>query len=515
DADRESAVGAGTHREMDVGLLGGAGAVRVDHDDLGATLLRLHGVGHDVDLGIHRVAAPDHHQVRMLVDLAHVGAALHAGAGDPASVGERHADGREPARVLHRVAQAVDAVALHQPHRPGVVVRPDRLAAVLPRLGDELLGDDVERVLPGDLGELLAALRSDPAQRLHQPVGMMDALGVARDLLADHARGVVVALRAAHPADPRRAEALDLQRAGAGAVVRADRGHGLDAVFGAAPDPYGRIGMIVGGHMVDAPRELPQHIAQQSMGTPRIRRASEDDSGALATLVPGLVPQAADAHHATFVIDGPYGPMAVLDLLQAERHLELLHLRAPDLAHAQVLQDFAEQAARALRAREIRLGPNAMDDAQAATLGYRGRAKRVRPEGVPVWRDGTAPFGQSLYYRGVWAALALLTGLGSVSMAVFNSSRVTMVHIAFPALLCSAGALFASWQILLIVQAAQRTRRWLFALSAAVGLATVGLIGLTIHDRAVPALAELWAIRAGDTAIGDLEVDVSDDGQIL
>ena len=251
------------------------------------------------------------------------------------------------------------------------------------------------------------------------------------------------------------------------------------------------------------------------MGTPRIRRATEEDSGALATLVPGLVPQAADEHHATFVIDGPYGPSAVLDLLQAERHLELLHLRAPDLMQAQMLQEFAEQAARALKACEIRLGPNAMDDAQAATLGYRRRTKRVRPDGVPVWRDGTAPFGQSLYYRGVWAALALLIGLGSVSMAVFNGNRLTMVHIAIPAVLCTAGALFAIWQILLIVRAAQRSRRWLFAVSAAIGLATVGLIGLTIHDRAVPALAELWAIRTGDTAIGDLDVDVSDDGRTL
>src|SRR6185312_3529524 len=117
--------------------------------------------------------------------------------------------------------------------------------------------------------------------------------------------------------------------------------------------------------------------------------------------------------------------------------------------HAQVLQDFAEQAARAFRAREIRLGPNAMDDAQAAALGYRGRSKRMRPEGVPVWRDGTAPFSQSLYYRGVWAALTLLIGLGSVSMAVFNSGRITMLHIALPAVLCAAGTLFAAWQILL------------------------------------------------------------------
>ena len=156
-AHGQRAVGAGTHREMDVGLLGRAGAIGIDHDQLGAALLGAHGVGHDVDLGVHRVAAPDHHQVRMLVDLAHVGAALDADAGDPAGVGQRHADGREPARILHRMAQPVDAVALHQPHRAGVVVGPDRLAAVLARLGDELLGDDVERVGPRDLGELAAS----------------------------------------------------------------------------------------------------------------------------------------------------------------------------------------------------------------------------------------------------------------------------------------------------------------------------------------------------------------------
>src|SRR5689334_8825922 len=101
------------------------------------------------------------------------------------------------------------------------------------------------------------------------------------------------------------------------------------------------------------------------MGTPRIRRATEGDSSALATLVPGLMPSSTDEHHATFVIDGQDRPVAVLDLLQEPRHLELLHLRAPDLAHAQTLQDFAEQAARALKAREIRLGPAAMDEAQA------------------------------------------------------------------------------------------------------------------------------------------------------
>jgi hypothetical protein len=52
------------------------------------------------------------------------------------------------------------------------------------------------------------------------------------------------------------------------------------------------------------------------------------------------------------VIDGADGPVALLDLMQRPRHLDLLHLYAPDSGHARVLQEFAEQAARALRARE-------------------------------------------------------------------------------------------------------------------------------------------------------------------
>lgn len=252
------------------------------------------------------------------------------------------------------------------------------------------------------------------------------------------------------------------------------------------------------------------------MGTPSIRRATEDDSAALAALVPGLVPSIADDHHATFVIDGTHGPLAVLDLLQGERHLELLHLVAPDSTQARALQDFAEAAARALHAREIRLRPGAMTDEQARTLGYRKGVKRVAPDGVPLWRDGTAPLTQSLYYRGVWAALALLAGLGSVSAAVFRGGEVTLAHIVVPAVLCVAGALFALWQILLIVQASRRgARRTIFALSAAIAAAAVVLMGLTFYDRALPALTELWAIRSGDAALGDLVVRASPDGHVL
>jgi hypothetical protein len=222
-----------------------------------------------------------------------------------------------------------------------------------------------------------------------------------------------------------------------------------------------------------------------------------------------------DEHHATFVIDGPHGPAAVLDLLQGARHLDLLHLNAPDLMHAQLLQDFAESAARALKAREIRLRPGALDDGQAATLGYQGGVKRVRPEGVPLWRDGTAGVVQSLYYRGVWAALALLVGLGSVSIAVFGGGELTSAHIGVPAILCLSATLFAFWQILLVVKAARRSSPWVFALSAVLGLATVAMIGIVLRDRALPALTELASIRAGDQALGELTVEISDDGRTL
>ncbi|CAN5552990.1 hypothetical protein BH10PSE6_BH10PSE6_55500 [soil metagenome] len=251
------------------------------------------------------------------------------------------------------------------------------------------------------------------------------------------------------------------------------------------------------------------------MGTPHIRRATGEDAAFVATLVPGLVPSATDDHHATFLVDGVAGPVAVLDLVQSTRHLDLAHLAAPDLEHAQALQAFAESAARALRAREIRLRPGAMGDDQARALGYRNGIKRIGPDGVPLWRDGTASLTQTLYYRGVWASLALLTGLGSVSIAVFNSSGLTLGHIVVPALLCIVGTLFALWQILLVVKAARRGPRSTFALAAATAAATAVLIGLVLHDRALPALTELWNIHTGDTALGDLAVTISPDGRTL
>jgi hypothetical protein len=258
------------------------------------------------------------------------------------------------------------------------------------------------------------------------------------------------------------------------------------------------------------------------MGTPHIRRATESDAAAVSVLVTGLVPSATSERRATFVIDGEGSIAALLELVQADDHLLVEHFKAADNAQARVLAEFVDTAARGIGAQEIRLAPGTMDDALARALGYRDRRKNVRHGhleaiGVPLWRDGTAPFAQSLYYRGVWAAIALLVGLGSVSVAVFAGGALTWAHIALPALLCLAATLFAVWQIYLVVKAGERSgRRGLFVLTAGAAAASVFLIGLTIWDRAVPALDEMWNLYTGDARLGgDLSVTASADGRTL
>ena len=182
---------------------------------------------------------------------------------------------------------------------------------------------------------------------------------------------------------------------------------------------------------------------------------------------------------------------------------------------------FADSAARALGAPEIRLSPGAVSDTVAIQAGFReGRRKvpqsHLEMVGVPLWRDGAASFSTSLYYRGVWASLALLVGLGSISAAVFSGGKLTLTHIVLPGILCVAGTLFALWQIFLMLRAARRSgRRALFATAATLAVIVVGSIGATVADRAVPSLAELWNIYTGDTELGDLDVRAGPGGKTL
>ena len=97
----------------------------------------------------------------------------------------------------------MDAVALHQPHGAGVVVRPHRFAR---RSGCSALRNfsaTRSSASSHDNGSNAPGALCGPVRRSGRVTrsGMMDALGVARDLGADHARGIGVVLRAAHPAD--------------------------------------------------------------------------------------------------------------------------------------------------------------------------------------------------------------------------------------------------------------------------------------------------------------------------
>lgn len=250
------------------------------------------------------------------------------------------------------------------------------------------------------------------------------------------------------------------------------------------------------------------------MGTPRPRRAAEADAAAVAALSPAIVPTGA-RDRAVFVIDGKDGPVAAIDLKLMADHINVEHLvggRRDSLA----LLAHAAAAARALGISELRWP------------GFAGGRKRVRNGplqragdhlhnlGVPPWRDGTASLAQTVYFRGTWAAAALLVGLGSVSAAVFSGSDVTLAHIVAPGLLAVMASAFAVFQIGLLAVAARRTGgRLAFMATAAVSAAAIVAVGALVIDRAVPALVEMWDIYTGDVALNDLEVSVSPDGRTL
>lgn len=257
------------------------------------------------------------------------------------------------------------------------------------------------------------------------------------------------------------------------------------------------------------------------MATPHsIRRATEADAVLVAQFVPGLVPSATQDHRATFICEAADGPLGVIELVQEPKTLWVEHLVARTIEAAQTLADYADTAGQALGVDEIRLRPGAATEELAEAANFHGG---VRVPGVldlravvPLWKAGREKLTTALYYRGVWAALALLVGFGSISAAVFSGGELQLFHIVVPATLCTVGVLFALYQVFLIVQAARRMRRpALVAASILSALIVVGVIAVVIVDRAVPSLAELYAIYAGDTELGDLEVTLSPDGQTL
>ena len=264
-----------------------------------------------------------------------------------------------------------------------------------------------------------------------------------------------------------------------------------------------------------------------------VRRAVAADAEGIARLFPSLPPLASTSDtRAIFLVDGETAPLGAVLLEQAADHLAAGPLATVSDGErheiARALIAFAEMAARAIGLREVRLAQGSIPSDLAASLGYREGVKRIRAGklarmvdhlealGVPLWRDGAAPFDLTLYYRGVWAAMALLVGFGSITLAVFGPAQVTLLHVLGPALLCLGACAFAFVQVCLIAIAARRRAPVPIALGifVAAALSIAGIGGL-FYERAVPSIGELWAIYTGDEALDTLAVSVSPDGTAL
>jgi hypothetical protein len=254
------------------------------------------------------------------------------------------------------------------------------------------------------------------------------------------------------------------------------------------------------------------------MGTPRPnphpRRATSADIAAIAALSSAIIPTDSEGR-AVFVIDGATGPIAAIDLSRRADHISVDHLVGGPRERRRLLAH-AAAAARAMGLHELRW-PGFPSGRRRVRNGPLQRAGDYLDNlGVPVWHDGTAALPQTLYFRGTWAAVALLIGFGSISAAVFLGDDVTLAHILIPALLCVLATIFAIFQIGLVTIAARRVAgRGAFAATSAAAAAALLAIGALLIERAAPALGEMWAIYTGDAELNQLAVRVSADGGTL
>ena len=243
DRGEEDGVGAGTDRDVLIGGLGGAGAARIDHDDLAASITngldaaRVVGGGADTAVRYERVGAEQHEQVgavevgnrhphAVAVQVARCHVAGHLI--DRARREHRARPDRLEERTCMRIPGEIVCVRVAE-------VDADRLVSVLGFHRRELLADHGERLVPLDLFEdrRTVIVEAPPDNRLAEPIRIFVQLFEGRTLRADEALGEHVVLIATDARD-RTVLDLDLQttrrlaeRAGAkhGAVGRSGAGH--------------------------------------------------------------------------------------------------------------------------------------------------------------------------------------------------------------------------------------------------------------------------------------------------
>ena len=193
----ERAVGARPDGNVDVGVHGRRGELRVDGDELGALLARLAHVLPCVHVRLCGVAAPGDDglgidRVGEIVALVAEQRGLHMLLH---RVGARPEDDRARGRAEAAVRNGHEAAHGAVQRAVGAVGRPEaqRRAAVLGQGRLHLAGDDLERLVPLDALPFARAALSDALQGVLQTVGVVDALRLAEALDAQAAAMRVLA----------------------------------------------------------------------------------------------------------------------------------------------------------------------------------------------------------------------------------------------------------------------------------------------------------------------------------
>ena len=235
----EHDIGAGADLDEEIGLLGDAGALRVDDDQPGiCPFARRLNLPREMQVGHRDVVAPHHDEVRV----AHL-LGRHPGRGAvEARVGGAAHDPAELPPREQRCSELVEEPAVHRTPgqlavRAGVVQRQHRLRAMPRDCARDALMDQVQCLVPGDRRERVATAPTHALQRLGKPPRAVHELGIGtRHLVADHAGRVRIGFRTAHTEDTDPI-GLDYKAARIRAIQRADAGPCLDGIGDGHHDP--------------------------------------------------------------------------------------------------------------------------------------------------------------------------------------------------------------------------------------------------------------------------------------
>ena len=187
-AQGERAIGARPRLQVEIRAAGGGRAVGIDADHEGAALARALDERHQVDVGVARIDAPQHDELRVH-QLLGVVARHGAERGRPPGIGGGDADAAIELGGAEGVEEGMARPVLQEAERAAVGVGQDRLAAPLANDAPPSVGDLLEGGLPRDGLESSLALGPHAPERRAHASGRVEPLRVVVHLAADHALG--------------------------------------------------------------------------------------------------------------------------------------------------------------------------------------------------------------------------------------------------------------------------------------------------------------------------------------